>query len=90
MVELEGKFLKEHKTEIINRIKNEEKRTLRINPLERIMKIDDNGDTMTVSTTTERLAQKLGKDIYKSYSGKLEFHWSKNNKFVRVNWKRDT
>ena len=83
-----GEYLVEHETEIVNAIKNIEGKTRAKNPLARIMELEREGNTVTVATTDDKLAQKLGKDIFKAYSGKLEFHWSKEASFVRVNWSR--
>ena len=58
------------------------------NPLARIMEIRQEGSALTISTTDEKLAQKLGKDIYKAHSGKLEYQWRREESFVRVNWNR--
>ncbi|MBI3599609.1 MAG: hypothetical protein HY097_03080 [Nitrospinae bacterium] len=41
-----------------------------------------------IQTTNEKLAQKIGKAVYKAYSGELEYKWSEQTKFVRVNWSR--
>ena len=83
-----GEYLLEHEAEIVNAIKNIEDKTRAKNPLARIMNLGRDGKTVTVATTDDKLAQKLGKDIFKAYSGKLEFHWSKEASFVRVNWSR--
>jgi NMD protein affecting ribosome stability and mRNA decay len=83
-----GDYLVEHEAEIVNAIRNIEGKTRAKNPLARIMELGREGKTVTVATTDDKLAQKLGKDIFKAYSGRLEFHWSKEESFVRVNWSR--
>jgi hypothetical protein len=83
-----GEYLRKHEAEILNTIKNVEEKARVKNPLARIMAIDHEGGGVAVSTTDDKLAQKLGKDIYKAYSGRLEYQWSKEDSFVRVNWSR--
>ena len=88
VVILEGDFLKIHEDEILNLVRNEGERSLRDNPLERIMSVDKIKGRIEIQTTNEKLAQKVGKAVYKAYAGRLEYKWSEHNKFVRVNWSR--
>ncbi|MBI3814529.1 MAG: hypothetical protein HY279_08710 [Nitrospinae bacterium] len=88
VVTLKGDFLKSHEDEILNLVRNEGERSLRDNPLERIMAINKIKGGIEIQTTNEKLAQKIGKAVYKAYSGELEYKWSEQNKFVRVNWSR--
>lgn len=88
IVTFSGDYLVEHKEEILNRIRNEEEKSRAKNPLARIMDIGQKGDTLVIQTTSDKLAEKLGKDIYKAHSGVLEFQWSREDSFVRINWKR--
>lgn len=85
---LSGDFLWAHKDEIMNLIMNESKKAEGINPLERIMGIDTHGDVMELTTTNEKLAQRIGKALHKAYSGDVEYKWSEDNKLARVNWHR--
>ncbi len=43
---------------------------------------------LVVETTTEKLAQHLGRAVYKAYKGELSFQWGDPNRFVRVYWSR--
>ena len=88
IVRLRGTFLQDHKEEILNLIKNEEERARGFNPLERIIKISDVKDGMEVTTTNEKLAQRIGKSLQKACQGKVEYKWSDDTKLIRVNWER--
>ncbi|HEY3308527.1 MAG TPA: BCAM0308 family protein [Desulfuromonadaceae bacterium] len=88
IVTYSGDYLLKHKVEIINTIKNSEEKARMKNPLARIMDIKEDQGSMIVSTTDDKLAQKLGRDIYKAHSGSLEYRWSRENNFLRVNWNR--
>lgn len=88
IVTYSGDYLLEHEDEILNTIKNTEEKARIKNPLARIMEITQEGGRLTVSTTDDKLAQKLGRDIFKAHSGNLEYQWSREHRFVRVNWNR--
>ena len=88
IVTYSGDYLLEHKAEIVNTIRNSEEKARMKNPLARIMDIQEDQSSMIVSTTDDKLAQKLGRDIFKAFSGSLEYKWSREHKFVRVNWSR--
>jgi hypothetical protein len=49
---------------------------------------EEGKDRLVVETTTEKLAQHLGRAVYRAYKGELDFRWSEMNKFVRVYWSR--
>ncbi|HXG52688.1 MAG TPA: BCAM0308 family protein [candidate division Zixibacteria bacterium] len=74
--------------EILNILKNEQERAQQKNPLERIMNMEQAASGWKVETTTEKLAQRLGRAIRKAKGGRLAYKWSHNNKFVRVFWEK--
>lgn len=73
--------------EMLRILRNEEARAREKNPLERIMSVRATGADWKVDTTTEKLAQRLGRAIAKARGGKVAYKWSHNNKFVRVEWR---
>jgi len=86
---LEGQFLSDHREEIEQLIHNEADRASVDNPLARIMKWEkDKKGIITILTTTEHLAQRLGHAIYKAYNGKVRYDFSHENKFAHVWWSR--
>jgi NMD protein affecting ribosome stability and mRNA decay len=86
---LSGEFLKEHKDEIVTLLKNEAERVAGRSVADRIVTLTEEGkDRLVVETTTEKLAQHLGRAVYRAYKGELDFRWSEMNKFVRVYWSR--
>lgn len=88
-IHLEGAFVKEHRQEIINTIKNKEEITKHYNPLERIMDIREHDSSIEVTTTTGKLAQKIGKILSKSFNKKAEYKWSEDTRVARIVWKRE-
>ncbi|MCE5323926.1 60S ribosomal export protein NMD3 [bacterium] len=89
ILKLSGKFIEQHKDEILSLIRNESMQVLSDNPLERIMSLETVRDGIEITTTNEKLAQRIGKAIHKAYSGSIEYKWSGDNKLARVNWHRD-
>jgi len=88
IVILSGDYLTAHRDEILNAIKHTEARSRVKNPLGRIMEIEQDGDTLTVMTTEDKLAQKLGREIFKAHRGELHYRWNHEESFVRVTWSR--
>ena len=88
VVTLRGEFLKNHRDEIFNLIRNEEARAKGVDPLERLISMRDRGNFIEVQTTGEKLAQRIGKDIQRAFKGEVSYHWTGGDKFVRVEWQR--
>jgi len=87
-VTLTGQFLAEHRDEILRLIANEEKRAREKNSLERIMSLSEENGQLVLTTTDEKLAQRIGRELRKACGGIVTYGWSHNNKFVRVRWER--
>jgi NMD protein affecting ribosome stability and mRNA decay len=88
IITLRGDFLKTHKDQILQLIRNEETRAMGINPLERVISIKDKKSYVEIHTTNERFAQRVGREIKRAYKGRVAYHWSGDNKSIRVEWHR--
>ena len=89
IVTLKGDYVLPHKKDLMKLIKNEEERARGLNPLERVMSVKENGyGSLVISTTNEKLAQRLGRAVKKAFHGEVAYHWSHDNKLVRVDWER--
>lgn len=87
---LDGVFLVKHRDEIERLIRNEAERASEDNPLARIMGWDDDEKgRLTVTTTTEHLAQRLGHALEKAFDGHTDYDFSHENKLAHVYWQRD-
>lgn len=89
VVTLKGLFIKEHRQEILNLVKNEEERAMGFNPLERIIEISPHGEELEITTTHEKLAQRIGRRLHRTFSGKVAYQWSRGVKMARVSWSRE-
>lgn len=87
---LDGTFFVTHHEEIEQLLRNEAERAAEDNPLARIMEWKRDGShKLTVTTTTEHLAQRLGNALEKAYGGNTLYDFSHENKLARVNWLRE-
>jgi hypothetical protein len=77
-----------NRAEIARILRNEESRAREKNPLERIIRMDAANGGWRIETTTEKLAQRLGRSIKKARGGKLIYKWGYNSKFARVVWEK--
>lgn len=89
LVSLEGAYLAFHHDEILNLVRNEEKRAMGFNPMARIMYLRESGGRVEVATTDEKLAQRIGRELRKACHGTVEYKWSEDAKLLRVRWSRD-
>ena len=87
-VTITGPFQAEHRDEIMNLIKNKEKVARTHNPLDRIMDIKESDGGLEITTTTEKLAQRIGQILKKAFHGEVEYKWSSDVKLARVRWTR--
>jgi NMD protein affecting ribosome stability and mRNA decay len=88
-VEIDGAFYKSHYEEIEKLLQNEAMRIAAKNPLAQIMKMERKKNKLTVTTTTEHLAQRLGRALQKAFCGDVEYVFSHENKVARVKWHRE-
>ena len=85
---LRGVFLDTHRAEIMNLVSNEEERAKGLNPLERIVRITEGNSALTITTTNEKLAQRIGRALQKAYQGNVSYRWSEDTKYAHVEWVR--
>jgi len=76
-----------HKDAILRLIHNEEARAKGVNPLERIIAMTETDDGMVITTTNEKLAQRLGRMLKSAYHGETTYRWSEP-KMLTVEWRR--
>jgi NMD protein affecting ribosome stability and mRNA decay len=85
---LSGEFFTQHREEVIKLLEKEASRVGTRSVMDRIIQMVPEGDQLVVETTTEKLAQHLGRAIHKAYKGDLNFHWGEVDRLVRVYWSR--
>ncbi|MFI5305130.1 MAG: BCAM0308 family protein [Nitrospiria bacterium] len=90
VITLKGEYLALYKDQILHLIRNEEGRAKQVNPMEGIISIKDLGSSVEIHSTNERFAQKVAQAIKRAHKGEISYHWTHGDKFVRVEWQRET
>lgn len=89
VVYLRGDFLNAHKEEAKNLIRSVAQKKLHKNIAARIYHIEEKNGEMVIETTDRVLAERLGKEFEKAFSGHLDIQWQHHSDFARVYWTRD-
>ncbi|NIW24769.1 MAG: ATPase [Gammaproteobacteria bacterium] len=84
-----GRFVAEHRDEILNLAKNIEEAERAAHPLNRIMSIDDVDDGLLITTTDIHLPRRIAEALDNAWNGELDMHYDEEGYFVRLNWRRD-
>ena len=87
-VTLRGDYLWNHEDEIRNILRNEENKAMAKNPLQRIMRMQREGDDLVIETTEQKLAEHLGRALHKAHQGELKVSWTDDHSICRVTWER--
>ena len=89
-VRVEGAFAAAHLDDIERLLVNEAERAAIDNHTARIMSWDRaTPGGLDITTTTPRLAQRLGHALEKAFSGEVHYDFSHENPVARVTWRRD-
>jgi NMD protein affecting ribosome stability and mRNA decay len=89
IISLGGDYYAAHEEVINNLVNNTAQASAAKNPLGRVMDISKEKDGVTIITTTDvKLAQKIGRVVFKAHGGELHYTWSHAGPPVRVTWSR--
>ena len=87
-VTIKGKFLADHRDEIIALITSTEGLEKADDPLQRIIAIEDVSEGLQVTTTDSYLARGIGEALHETYQGDLKLRYSRDEYLLRATWKR--
>ncbi len=87
-VTIRGEFATIHRDEILSTIRNLEAKEKSTRPLNRLMEIRDDGDSVVITTTDVHLAHAIGVALFNAYRGALRAPWVEKGDLLRVNWER--
>lgn len=88
IISLSGDFYAVHADEINNLVNNTAQASAAKNPLGRVMDISKEKNGVIITTTDVKLAQKIGRLVFKAHGGELHYTWSHAGPPVRVTWSR--
>ncbi|MFI5024313.1 MAG: BCAM0308 family protein [Alphaproteobacteria bacterium] len=86
---LKGAFAVAHKDELLALARHNEALENKERPLNRIMGIESDGDTILITTTDIHLPRRIGEALSHAYHGRLAFKYDEDGYFVRVHWERE-
>ena len=88
-VTLKGAFFAANRDEIVQLIKDHEKREKEARPLQRIMGMDEKKDgSVEVTTTDSNLARGIAEALQGAFKGDLKLRYSRDENLVRAIWTR--
>ena len=87
-VRVSGPWAREHRDELVNRVRACEESERREHPLQRIMAFEPGEDGFTLTTTDPHLARRIGDALRAAYKGELQYRYSRGEPLVRVSWSR--
>ena len=87
-IALSGSFFALHRSEVLARIRNCEKKEKTTHPLERIMAIDAANGGVLVTTTSVHLARRVAHALESSFKGTLNIAYNHQDNLLRVRWSR--
>jgi hypothetical protein len=87
IVTLSGGFLREHRDEIMARVRHVCERASLEHPLERLMEIDEDDAVVHLSTTSAHLARGIGRALQAAWDGELDLDPGGEGT-PRIAWKR--
>lgn len=86
---IDGDFFPAHRQDIERLLQNQAAHAREDNPLSQILSWANlDGGALLVGTSTEHLAQRLGRALGKAYHGKVHYAFSHENKMAHVSWRR--
>jgi hypothetical protein len=87
-VTLDGARTVAERDAMVRIARNEEARMKAEHPLERIMRVEEDGLRVNVTTTDTHLPCRIGETVKRAYKGKLDVKFGEDEYSVRVHWQR--
>jgi len=89
LVTIGGAFARGHREEIVGLVRHVEEREKAEHPLQRILKLEERGEELLVSTTDPHLARGIGDALHHAYHGELDYRYPDDEgDLLRVSWVR--
>ena len=87
-VALKGRFLPQHKDEILNVVRERGERAASEHPLQRIMDVKSTADGVLVTTTDVHLARGIARAVHDAFKGELDLRYNRSENLLRATWTR--
>jgi hypothetical protein len=89
IITLTGVFALAHKDELIQLARHHEQQENSEHPLHRIMRIEENPDSIVIKTTDLHLPRRIADALHHAYKGERALHYDEEGYLIRVNWRRE-
>jgi hypothetical protein len=86
---LTGEFTRRHAREILAMLHNEADLENREHPLNRILAIKEDAESIAVTTTNLHLPRRFLHALEHAFKGRSEIHYDEEGYFARAKWHRD-
>jgi len=88
LLKVEGRYVSEHGAELVRIARNEAEHEATEHPMHRIMRVDEGGGRIEISTTDIHLPQRIGEALRRSHQGDLDVKYASDEYSVRARWHR--
>jgi NMD protein affecting ribosome stability and mRNA decay len=86
IVTITDESLQKHRTDILGLVRHHEEEENEYHPMNRIMRIEENGSSIVIKTTDIHLPRRIGEALRNAYKGKVEYRYDEAGYSLRVNW----
>jgi hypothetical protein len=86
IVQLTGPQLARLRDQILHLARHQEEAERGEHPLNRILEVREEPESLVIATTDIHLPRRIGEAIQRAYKGGLKTHFDESNYFVRVEW----
>ena len=87
-VALRGRFVPQHREEILDLVRARGERAKSEHPLQRIMDVKSTADGVLVTTTDIHLARGIARAVHDAFKGVLDLRYNKSENLLRATWTR--
>jgi NMD protein affecting ribosome stability and mRNA decay len=84
-----GTWLAEHEDELRRRVANVAARARHTQPERRVVAIRRRGGGLEITTTSQKLAHRVVRELQKAFGGQVAYAWSDRDGALRATWTRD-
>jgi hypothetical protein len=85
-VQLRGEWLRQHEDEVRRRISAVASRARHTQPERRLVAIHQRGEWLEVTTTSQKLAHRVARELEKAFGGKASYSWSDRDGSLWATW----
>lgn len=89
LLKISGSFLRDHRDEILNRVRNVAQDEAGTHPLQRLMRIEESRGETTLYFTGEHIPVRIGKALRRDFGGTLSIRYAEDEKYSVAHWTRD-